>query len=216
MTRVKICGLTRPEDVRMAVRAGADAVGFVHVERSRRFVDSEGLLALCAAAGPMVARVAVIADLSLDAALALAAAAPVSVLQLHGRETPDYVRALRSKLDPKVGLWRALRGDDPRERAAAEALSGTVEALVLDSGGGSGTPFDWASAEGFRPSCPVILAGGLTPENVADAIRRLAPYAVDVSSGVEASPGLKDPGRLHSFFTAIRAASRFAPFDRRV
>lgn len=206
MTRIKICGLTRPEDVRLAVASGADAVGFVHVPRSKRHVDSHGIAGLCAAAGPMVARVAVVADLPLEEALALATNVPLTVLQLHGQESPDYVRALRDRLDPKVALWRAVRGDSADARREAQALTNVVEALLLDSdGGGSGTPFDWASAEGFRPSCPVILAGGLTADNVAEAIRRLSPYAVDVSSGVESAPGLKDAARIHAFFTAVRA-----------
>lgn len=216
MTRVKICGLTRPEDVRLAVLEGADAVGFVHVRRSRRWVDRPRLLELCQAAGPMVARVGVIADLPLDEAVSLALEAPLTALQLHGSEDGPYVRALRARLDPRIGLWRAVRGDSREAREAACALSDVVEALVLDSDGGSGKPFDWASAEGFQPGCPVVLAGGLTPENVGEAIQRLAPFAVDVSSGVEAAPGLKDPGRLRAFFTEVRAAATFPALRGRV
>lgn len=216
MTRVKICGLTRPEDVRLAVQEGAHAVGFVHVPRSKRYVDRARILDLCHAAGPMVARVGVIADLPLEEALSLAQESPLTVLQLHGNEAGDYVRALRSRLDPRIGLWRAVRGDSPEARAAAVAVAACLEALVLDSDGGSGTPFDWASAEGFAPSMPVLLAGGLTPENVGAAIQRLRPFAVDVSSGVEASPGRKDPARLHAFFTAVRAVPTFAPSRGRV
>lgn len=209
MTRVKICGLTRPEDVQLAVSAGAAAVGFVHVRHSRRWVDRDRILELCRAAGPMVARVGVVADLSLDEAVSLAGETPLTVLQLHGGEDEAYVRALRERLDARIGLWRAVRGDSRAAREAAAALSGIIEALVLDSEGGSGRPFDWASAEGFQPDCPVLLAGGLTPENVGAAIRRLAPYAVDVSSGVEAAIGRKDPARLHQFFTEVRAATMF-------
>lgn len=206
MTRVKICGLTRPEDVRLAVAAGADAVGFVHVPRSKRFVDRDRIQELCRAAGPMVARVGVIADLPLEEALSLAHQTPLTVLQLHGQENGDYVRALRSALDPRIGLWQAVRGDAPEARARAAALTDLLEALVLDSDGGSGTPFDWASAKGFDPGCPVLLAGGLTPENVAPAVQGLRPFAVDVSSGVESAPGVKDPERLRAFFTAVRTA----------
>lgn len=216
MTRIKICGLTRPEDVRLAVSEGADAVGFVHVPRSKRYVDRPRLLELCRAAGPMVARVGVIADLPLEEALSLATEIPLTVLQLHGTEDRDYVMALRSRLDPRVSLWRAVRGDSAEQRAAASALAGIIEALVLDSDGGSGTPFDWTSAEGYLPGCPILLAGGLTPENVAEAIQRLRPYAVDVSSGVEAAPGVKDPDRLLAFLTKVRTVSTFSPSQRRV
>lgn len=209
MTRVKICGLTTAEDVRLAVEAGADAVGFVHVPRSRRFVDRERLRALCREAGPMVARVGVIADLPLAEALSLAETAPLTVLQLHGTEDRAYVAALRAALDPRIALWRAVRGDSPDARQAALALTEDLEALVLDSDGGSGTPFDWESAEAFEPGLPVILAGGLTPANVTAAIQRLRPFAVDVASGVEASPGRKDPALLHAFFTAVRTVETF-------
>ncbi|HEY9857527.1 MAG TPA: phosphoribosylanthranilate isomerase [Stenomitos sp.] len=216
MTRIKICGLTRPEDVRLSVEAGAHAVGFVHVPHSKRYVDRARLQELCRAAGPMVTRVAVIADLPLEEALSLAQETPLMVLQLHGQEDLAYVQALRSRLDPRVGLWRAVRGDSPQARADALAMVGLVEALLLDSDGGSGTPFDWKSAEGFEPGCPVLLAGGLTPENVGPAIQRLQPFAVDVSSGVEGAPGRKDPARLHAFFTAVRTVSRFAASEGRV
>jgi len=216
MTRIKICGLTRPEDVRLAIEAGAHAVGFVHVPRSKRYVDRARIQELCRSAGPMVTRVAVVADLPLEEALSLVAEAPLAVLQLHGQEDLAYVQALRSRLDPRVGLWRAVRGDSPQARAEAAAMVGLVEALVLDSDGGSGLPFDWTSAEGFDPGCPVLLAGGLTPENVGTAIQRLQPFAVDVSSGVEAAPGRKDPARLHAFFTAVRTVSTFAASEGRV
>lgn len=216
MTRIKVCGLTREEDVALAVEAGAHAVGFVHVEASRRFVSAERLAALCGAAGPMTTRVAVVADLSLDAAVALAESCPLDALQLHGSEGASYLAALRGRLRPGVSLYKAVRVDSEAAIAAARALSPLVDALVLDSGGGTGEPFDWSLAEGLAWEAPLVLAGGLHAGNVGEAIRRLAPFAVDVASGVEVAPGLKDPERLGAFVAAVRAAEGFAPRRARV
>ncbi|HEY9900025.1 MAG TPA: phosphoribosylanthranilate isomerase [Pantanalinema sp.] len=216
MTRVKICGLKREADVALAVEAGAHAVGFVHVASSRRFVDAERLGALCHAAGPMTTRVAVIADLSLDEAVRLTETCALDALQLHGSEGTSYLAALRGRLRPGVALYKALKVTSQEAVADAQAFAPLVDALVLDSGGGTGEAFDWHLVEGLACEAPLVVAGGLHPGNVAEAIRRLSPYGVDVASGVEDASGLKDPVRLDAFFAAVKEAEAFAPRRARV
>lgn len=216
MTRVKICGLTREEDVRLAVEAGAHAVGFVHVPSSKRFVAAERLAALCRAPGALVTRVAVIADLELAEAVRLTQTCALDALQLHGSEGTSYLAALRGRLRPGVSLYKAVTVDDEAAIASALAFAPLVDALLLDSGGGAGEAFDWTLAEGLSWEAPLVVAGGLHPGNVGDVVRRLAPFGVDVASGVEASPGLKDPARLREFFAAVREADALASRRARV
>ncbi|MBO9541839.1 phosphoribosylanthranilate isomerase [bacterium] len=216
MTRVKICGLTNEADVHLAVAEGAHAVGFVHVPASKRFVDADRLASLCRAAGPMTTRVAVIADLALDEAAALAETCALDALQLHGSEGTSYLAALRGRLRPGVSLYKALKVEGSEAIAEAHAFAPLVDALVLDSGGGTGQAFDWSLVEGLSTETALVVAGGLHPGNVGEVIQRLAPHGVDVSSGVEAAVGRKDPERLRAFFAEVRAADAFAPRRARV
>lgn len=204
MTRFKICGLTRPEDVRASIELGAHAVGFVHVPHSQRHVSTELLAELTRSAGPLVTRVAVIADLPLPQVLALSETTAMDAIQLHGKEDPAYVAALRHALPHHVALIKALRIHSPADLAQADSYD--VQALLVDGEGGGGQPFDWSILAGWVSPRPLIVAGGLTPHNVRDAIARLKPYAVDVASGVEARPGQKDPGLLAAFAAAVFAA----------
>lgn len=201
MTRVKICGLTRDEDVRQAVAAGADAVGFILVPGSARELSPAALPAL-AAAGRGALRVAVLRDLPLEAALPLAV--HVDALQLHGEEDAGVLAAYRAALPATVQLWKAIRVTGPDSLRSAAALTPWLDALVLDSGGGTGAPFDWELARGYAPGVPWWLAGGLHAGNVGTAIMRLQPHGVDVAGGVEAAPGLKDPARLVDFLYKVR------------
>lgn len=237
--RVKICGLRRPEDVRSAANAGADYLGFVlaggprHVEPERarelhEAVTSPGAERGSGGASPPSGRprpVAVLVDASAEEALAAASAAGVGIVQLHGAETPETCRALR---EAGLEVWKALRPrseEDLRElaaryREAADALH--VEGWSGRAAGGTGTGFPWAWAEALRadgtpgpsgrgPAPALILAGGLTPGNVAEAVRRVRPSAVDVSSGVELRPGVKDPERVRAFVERVRGATDARP-----
>lgn len=197
-TRVKLCGLTRPEDVDAAVAAGADALGFVLWPGSKRAVDEARLAELAERAPAFVTRVGLFVDQ--DSALIERCAAHLDLLQFHGDEPPALCDGFRRP-------WiKALRmRDDLDLHAAAEAYRG-ARALLLDAyrpgvPGGTGETFDWSRIPAGLVK-PVILAGGLNADNVAEAIATVAPFAVDVSGGVEAAPGIKDAERMAAFMAA--------------
>ena len=200
MTSVKICGCTRPEDALVAEAAGADAVGLIFVVGSRRELSPERARAVVADLGPFVGRVGVFADQPLDDLLRTADRVGLSAVQLHGHEDDAYAAAVARHL-PVVRARRVVPGRTPEVPA--------VGTLLLDGPEpGSGLAFDWAALD----PAPLagkrwILAGGLTPENVGRAVARLRPWGVDVSSGVESAPGLKDPGRVRAFVAASRELS---------
>ncbi|WP_445001059.1 phosphoribosylanthranilate isomerase [Halomonas mongoliensis] len=197
-TRVKLCGLTRPEDVDAAVAAGADALGFVLWPGSRRAVDEALLAELAERVPAFVTRVGLFVDQ--DPALIERCATHLDLLQFHGEEPPALCDGFRRP-------WiKALRmRDDLDLPAAAEAYRG-ARALLLDAyrpgvPGGTGETFDWSRIPAGLAK-PVILAGGLNADNVAEAIATVAPFAVDVSGGVEAAPGIKDAVRMAAFMAA--------------
>jgi phosphoribosylanthranilate isomerase len=203
-TRIKFCGLTRERDVSDAVAAGADALGFVLWPGSRRHVDEDRLAALAACVPAFVARVGLFVDQSPE--LILRASRHLDLLQFHGEETPAFCAGFERP-------WiKALRmRDDLDLHAAAEAYAG-AQALLLDAycpgvPGGTGETFDWSRIPASLEK-PVILAGGLTANNVADAVEQVRPFAVDVSGGVEAEPGCKDPRLLSAFAAAVAQADR--------
>lgn len=204
--RVKICGVTRTQDALCAERAGADAIGLIFAEGSRRRVSLEQAAAIGAALGPFITRVGVFIDAPLEVVLEAVAAADLQAVQLHGSEDAAYAERLRERLGGRVQVIKAV-AVGPGFRAAdwrgfpAHAL--LVDGLVP----GSGEPFDWERASGLGEWGRLILAGGLTPENVAAGIRAFRPYGVDVASGVEAGPGIKDPARVQEFVHAARAAA---------
>jgi phosphoribosylanthranilate isomerase len=191
--RVKICGITRPEDARTAVDAGADAIGVVLCSDSPRSVSPEQAREIFMAAGPLVVRVAVSHTTQGDDLREILSAGPDAIQVSH---------PFPALPDPHVRLFRMLRRGDP-------PCDG-CDAIVVDDSHGQGRPFDPAYAKDLvmRSRVPVILAGGLTPGNVAGAIRSVRPYAVDVASGVERSPGIKDPALVRAFIHAAREASR--------
>jgi phosphoribosylanthranilate isomerase len=222
---VKICGLVRPEDARLAASLGAAWVGVVLVPGTPRARTAEHARALGEAAAAAargageasdgVSLAIVVADPEPAAAAAAARASGARALQLHGSETPDTLERLRDLGDWE--LWKALRvrsGDEILP--AAERWAGAADLLLLDGWhpdrqGGTGTVFDWDALEAVRDQWPAGLrlgvAGGLRPENVAEACVRLRPHLVDTSSGVEAAPGQKDPDLLQAFLAAVQGAS---------
>ncbi|MDR9439869.1 MAG: phosphoribosylanthranilate isomerase [Halomonas sp.] len=201
-TRIKFCGMTRPEDVDAAVAAGADALGFVLWPGSKRAVDEQRLAELAARVPAFVTRVGLFVDP--DPALVARCAEHLDLLQFHGNESPEACLAVGR---PWIKALRMRDGLDLH--AAAEAYAG-ARALLLDAyrpgvPGGTGETFDWSRIPAGLAK-PVILAGGLTPDNVAEAIAAVAPFAVDVSGGIETGPGIKDVARMAAFLRAVRRA----------
>lgn len=202
-TRIKICGLTREADVDAAVRAGADAVGFVFYHRSPRAVGVERAAALAARLPPFVTPVGLFVNASRGEIEAACAAVPSLVLQFHGDEAPaqcgaagrPYIRAAR--MSPELDLLDFLARFS---EAAALLLDAHVEGY-----GGGGKVFDWSLIPADVPR-PLVLSGGLTPSNVIDGILRVRPWAVDVSSGVESAKGIKDADAICRFCEAVHEA----------
>lgn len=202
--RIKICGITRPEDALHAAAEGADAIGLVFHRDSPRVVTIERARAIACALPPFVARTGLFVDAEAGFVRSTLATVPLDLLQFHGDEPPGYCRAFGR---PYVKAIRMAEGIDlgtlAREYADAAAL--LLDAHVPGSVGGTGRTFDWERVPASLRAA-VILAGGLTPQNVAEAIRRVRPWAVDVSGGVESAKGVKDPARVTAFIEAVRQA----------
>ncbi|MGI8820154.1 MAG: phosphoribosylanthranilate isomerase [Chthoniobacterales bacterium] len=207
--RVKICGITNSEDARAAVEAGADALGFNCFQGSKRHVDLASTGAWIALLPAHVKKIVVTVNPTAAEALALATLPFVDALQLHGAETPELCQEL---VAAGIRIEKALPATNPA--AVASALQFGVRTIVLDSSaggsfGGTGTVFPWQIAADFvatHPTLRVILAGGLDAKNVAEAIRIVRPFGVDVTTGVESRPGQKDHSLLRAFLEAARAA----------
>ncbi|SLN52354.1 N-(5'-phosphoribosyl)anthranilate isomerase [Roseivivax jejudonensis] len=210
--RVKICGLTREADVAAAAAAGAAYAGFVFFARSPRNVAPEVARDLALAAPPGLAKVGLMVDPA-DAALdAVLAAVPLDMVQLHGRETPERVAEIRARTGLPVMKAVGVAASDDLGAIAAQAR--VADQILIDAKapagaalpGGNGLAFDWRLIAGLRVAVPWMLAGGLTPGTVARAVAMTGARQVDVSSGVEAAPGLKDPERIAAFVRAARTA----------
>ena len=201
MTRIKICGLTRPCDVDYVNRYVPDYCGFViNVPRSRRNVTPQRARELAARLNPGIVPVGVFVDESQSAVARLLNEGVIAAAQLHGAEDASYIKELR-RLTAGT-LIQAFRVASPADaERAAESLADYV---LLDSGGGTGERFDWRLAEGFKR--PFFLAGGLGAENISDALERLRPFAGDMSSGVE-TEGVKDPVKIEAAVAAVRRYS---------
>jgi len=211
--RVKICGLREEAHVAAAVEAGARYVGFVFFAKSPRNVTVETAARLAATVPPGVAKVALVVDAT-DAELdAMVAAVPLDMLQLHGNESPDRVAGIRARFGLPVMKAVGIAGPEDVEKIA---LYGKVaDQILVDAKapkgaavpGGNGLSFDWTLIARKYWPCPWMLAGGLTPDNVAEAIRLTGARQVDVSSGVELAPGVKDAGLIRAFVAAAQAAA---------
>ncbi|WP_114967261.1 phosphoribosylanthranilate isomerase [Alkalilacustris brevis] len=208
--RVKICGLRRPEDVAAAVSAGAAYVGFVFFARSPRHVDHATARAAALAAPAGVVKVALTVDATDDELAALLAAVPIDMLQLHGRESPERVARLRArfKLPVMKAVGIATRDDlpalDAHARVADQILVDAKPPPGAERPGGNALAFDWRLIAGRRWPVPWMLAGGLRSQNVAEAVRLTGARQLDVSSGVERAPGVKDARLIGEFMAACR------------
>jgi phosphoribosylanthranilate isomerase len=210
--RIKFCGLTHPDDVRAAADAGADAVGFNFYAQSSRFVDPRTAGPLVRATPPTIEPVGVFVEATTDEIRSTATRLGLRAVQWHGDGLPpngDF-GPIRLYVAARVRCEGCLAG--VRAMVASQRFSGTPLAAVLIDAhvpgqfGGTGQTAPWNLLAGFDPGVPVILAGGLTPENVAEAVRIVRPYGVDVASGVESSPGRKDADKMRRFVEAVRTA----------
>lgn len=201
-TRIKICGITRVEDGLAAVEAGADAIGLVFFEKSPRNVTPEQAAEIVSHLGPFVSVTALFVNESPDIVQAVMREVPIDLLQFHGDETPDYctgfgrryIKAIR--MSDNVSLERAMQ----ECRHASGILLDSFDANAY---GGTGQRFDWQRIP-VELRERIVLAGGLNPENVGEAVSSIRPYAVDVSSGVESAPGIKDQRKIQRFVASVR------------
>ena len=209
MTKVKICGITREEDAKIATALGADFLGFVFVRESPRYVEPEEVRAIHGIQSPLPTAVrlrrgegtgcplfvGVFRDESIETVRRIAQIARLDLVQLHGDEDDDYVRALGLHVIKAFTITNAI----------PEATS-SADWIMYDTGGGTGRRFDWSLLARHSRTKPFFLAGGLTAENAGEAIRTTQPDAVDVSSGVESAPGIKDHQKLRDFFERVRGS----------
>ncbi len=220
MTQIKICGITNLQDAMIAAEAGADLLGFIFYPPSPRYIAPEHARAIVNQLGALNIApqfVGVFVNASLEHMRAVIATAQIDFAQLHGDESADMVNQTRqvSKNLSGLAVYKALR---PRDADAARvqietyrgAVNGAVPAFLIDAYdakqyGGTGKRVDWDIARDIARAFPILLAGGLTSENVADAIRVVQPWGVDVSSGVERAPGLKDHAKVKEFIRAVKS-----------
>jgi phosphoribosylanthranilate isomerase len=197
---VKICGITRVEDAEAAVAAGAGAIGFIFWPKSPRFIDPHRARKIAAALPPFVTAVGVFVNQSLDYVNGVARLVRVGAVQLHGDETPAFAAGVAAPVIKALSV----------DRVDAAVWPSRVR-LLLDvhdpvARGGTGRTIDWTTAADLAARREMLLAGGLTPDNVADAVARVRPFGIDVSSGVERAPGIKDHQRLRALFEAVHDA----------
>jgi phosphoribosylanthranilate isomerase len=224
MTWVKICGITNLEDALTAVDAGANALGFVFYEGSPRKAEIGTTREIIRQVPENVEKVGVFVDHEPEEVRAIVSQTGLTMAQLHGKQVLDRVWTAGLPVEQSIGVRKVIPvipGDSLKDRGVAisEGAQGKVFALLLDaqsngSMGGTGSTFDWrgtrAMVQVISLKLPVIVAGGLNPSNIAEAIRLLQPFGVDVSSGVESRPGKKDPAKISAFIQAVRDAEKIA------
>lgn len=200
-TRIKICGITRKGDALEAIRLGADALGFVFYEKSTRLLSIEQACAVAAGLPPFISRVALFLDADPGYVNEVIKRFRPDVLQFHGDESPESCEAAGLPYIKSVPMGSAASPRDYLERYTG-ASAVLFDSHAVGAAGGSGERFDWSRIPAGLQH-PVVLAGGLKPENVAEAVRQVRPFAVDVSSGVEAQPGIKDHGLMADFIREV-------------
>ena len=203
-TRIKMCGITRPQDMQAAVDAGADAVGLVFYPHSPRFVSTEQAARLAQCVPPFVTIVGLFVNAEAQLVREILATVPIHLLQFHGDEDDVYCRQFDRP------FIKAVRVKPGMELYEAIASFPSAQAILLDAFvdgyGGGGKIFDWTLIPD-QPGKPIILSGGLDADNVTAAVRRVRPAAVDVSSGIEVAKGIKDAAKMQAFVTAVRGAT---------
>lgn len=203
-TRIKFCGITRVEDAKQAVLLGADAIGLVFYEKSERYVSAEIAQKICISIPPFVCRVGLFVNETKETIENFLKMVPLDILQFHGDEEASLCESFTR---PYI---KAIRVRDACALMHSMSSYKTASAILLDTYhkqayGGMGETFEWSLIPKQR-ECPIILAGGLNSTNVIQAICQVKPYAVDVSSGIERSPGVKDPAKMEAFIRSVRIA----------
>lgn len=206
--RVKICGITQPAQGQAIAQLGATALGFICVQASPRYVTSQQIRAVIEPLQLPVDRVGVFVDSTIEEICQVVAEAGLNAVQLHSHESLEFCQQLRQTL-PSVEIIKAFRVKTLDCLTQAETYVEYVDTLLLDAYhpqmlGGTGKTLDWNALQQFNPQCPWLLAGGLTPDNVLDALRQLQPSGIDLSSGVERSPGDKDLDKVAQLFEKLR------------
>jgi phosphoribosylanthranilate isomerase len=207
---VKVCGITRPDQAVAIAAMEIDALGFICVPATPRYVDSQQINAICDLLPASVDRVGVFLDASLPDIHRIVQQSGLNCVQLHGRESLQSCQDLRSAI-PEVKLIKAFRIKAKDDLEQVHPYCNIVDAILLDAydpklAGGTGRTINWDILTNFHPDCRWLLAGGLAPENVAIALERLHPDGIDVSSGVEIAPGNKDIARVNALIRAVRQA----------
>jgi phosphoribosylanthranilate isomerase len=202
--KVKICGITSVEDAEEAVEAGADALGLMLYPGSPRYISLETAQIIERRLPPYIIRVGVFADAAPEDVFSAMHRCGLNLLQFHGRETPEFCRQFGMMT---MKAFRIRDAQSLQELADYQTDAFLLDSYVPGKEGGTGETFNWELAvEAGKYGKPIFLAGGLTPENVAEAVRKVRPFGVDVSSGVEQSPGKKDPAKMRAFIAAVRSA----------
>ena len=197
MTKIKLCGLSRPCDIQTANELMPEYIGFVFAPKSKRYIDPQKAAGLKELLSSDIRAVGVFVDEASDTVAALLNSGVIDIAQLHGGEDEAYIQRLRQRTDkPIIKAFQIKSRHD-----LAEAKTCTADHILMDSGAGTGNVFDWSILQDFKR--PYFLAGGLSPDNVGDAVRLLHPYAVDVSSGIE-TDGCKDREKAAAFIAAVR------------
>ncbi len=203
-TRVKICGMTDMAEVQHAVTAGVDALGFIFVKKSPRYIEPERAKTIIAGLPPFVDAVGVFLNNEAEYVAEIVQYCNLTVIQLHGNESPDYCRRFQTRVIKAFQVHAGLSAEDLWQ------YEDVVSGFLLDTydkkqAGGTGKIFDWSLVEKLRPRKPLILAGGLGPDNVTQAITSIRPFAVDINSAIETAPGRKDPELISRLMAAVAA-----------
>ena len=207
MVRVKICGITNPEDALMSVEAGADALGFVFFQGSPRYISPEQAAAIIRRLPPFVQTVGLFVNEDLATVNSVADQCGLDVIQLHGEETPEYCESVRRRV---IKAFRVMDISTLESMLLYQVAGYLLDAWSPAAHGGTGRTFNWEiAAEATKRGHRIVLAGGLTPDNIVKSIRQVRPYGVDVSSGVESAPGRKDASKISRFIELAKQRPEF-------
>jgi phosphoribosylanthranilate isomerase len=204
--RIKICGITRYEDAKVAAGLGVDAIGFIFYPKSPRYIAPEAAAAIIKQLPPFVSRVGVFVDEEIDKVVSIARATGIDTLQLHGTESPRYCQKLPL---PVVKAFSIDTGSDLSLLEQYDVSGFLLDTWAAGRRGGTGKTFDWSIARTATTKYPrVILAGGLNPQNIEEAVSTVLPYGVDINSGVEIKPGVKNPRKIRDVVQIVKAWER--------